>query len=98
MNIAFLESLLRHVLGAGLAAITAIMASSGIVSPLELAGSEWLIVLAAMWSAFVPPLIRFLNTKDPAFGRIAQAVADEVTAKIEASAPKAPSKKTITKK
>lgn len=100
MNKAMIESLLRHVLGAGLAGITAVMASAGVVSPLELGLSEWLVVLGSMWAALVPPVVRYLNTKDPAFGRIAGDVAEEVTAKIDAAAeaaratkPRAPAKK-----
>lgn len=93
-----IESLLRHVLGAGLAGITAVMASAGVVSPLELGLSEWLVVLGSMWAAVVPPVVRYLNTKDPAFGRIAGDVAEEVAIKIEQAAqaakPKAPAKKT----
>ena len=102
MNKAMIESLLRHILGAGLAAITAVMASEGVVSPLEVGASGWLVVLGAMWGALVPPVIRYFNTKDPAFGRIAGDIAEEVTLKIEEAAakaaksttPRAPAKKT----
>jgi hypothetical protein len=95
MNRAFIESLLRHILGAGITAVTAVMVTSGVVSPLGLGGAEWLVVLAAMWGALVPPVIRWLNTKDPAYGRIAQGIANEVTTVIEAAAaPKAPAKRT----
>lgn len=100
MNKAMIESVLRHVLGAGLAAITAVMASAGVVTPLELGLSEWLVVLGSMWAALVPPVVRYLNTKDPAFGRIAGDIAEEVTIKIEeaaaaakSSTPRAPAKK-----
>ena len=100
MNKALIESFLRHVLGAGLASLTAVMATAGAISPLELAGGDWLVVMGAMWAALVPPVIRFLNTKDPAFGRIATAVAAEVTAKLEAEAAKAsaPAKKPGTRR
>lgn len=101
MNKAMIESVLRHALGAGLAAVTAVMASSGVVSPLELDASSWLAVLGAMWAALVPPVIRYLNTKDPAFGRIAGDIAEEVSVKIDEAAkaakktsPRAPAKKT----
>ena len=89
MNKALLESFLRHVLGAGLASLTAVMATAGAISPLELAGGEWLVVISAMWAALVPPIIRYLNTKDPAFGNVAAAVAQEVTIKLEAEVKKA---------
>jgi hypothetical protein len=42
-----------------------------------------------------------VNAKDPAFGRVAEAVAAEVTKKIDTAAkaaPKAPAKKTTPKK
>ena len=99
MNKAMIESLLRHVLGAGLAAVTAVMAGAGVVSPLELDLGSWLIVLGSMWGALVPPVVRYLNTKDPAFGRIAEAAAAEVSAKIDAEAKKIKrTTKTATKK
>ena len=97
MNKQLIESFLRHVLGAGLASLTAVMASSGVVSPLELGSGEWFVVLGALWASLVPPVIRYLNTKDPAFGRVAENIADEVAAKIDAAAkpsPKAPAKTT----
>ena len=89
MNKALMESFLRHVLGAGLASLTAVMGTAGVLSPLELGGGEWLVVVGAMWAALVPPVIRYLNTKDPAFGRIGEAVAQEVTNKLVAEAKKA---------
>lgn len=96
MNKALIESLLRHILGAGLASLTAVMAASGVVSPLELQSGDWLVVVAALWGAAVPPVIRYLNTKDPAFGRVAEDIAEEVALKIKnaaKSSPKAPAKK-----
>lgn len=96
-----IESVLRHILGAGLAAVTAVMVNSGAVSPLEVDASGWLTVLGAMWAALVPPVIRYLNTKDPAFGRVAGDIAEEVSVKIDKAAeaakktsPRAPAKKT----
>jgi hypothetical protein len=89
MNKAMIESLLRHVLGAGLAGLTAVMAAAGAVTPLELGLGDWLIVLGSMWAALVPPLVRYLNTKDPAFGRIAGDIAEEISAKLEEAAAKA---------
>lgn len=93
MNKAMVESILRHVLGAGLAAATAVMASAGVVSPLELASGDWLVVLGSMWAALVPPVVRYLNTKDPAFGRVAEVAAAEVTKKINRASKAAPKKK-----
>jgi hypothetical protein len=65
------------------------MANAGVASPLELGAAEWLTVLNGVWAAAIPTVIRYLNKKDPAFGKIAEAVAAEVSKKIEAEATKA---------
>ena len=93
MNKAMIDSYLRNLLGVVLALVTTAVASSGVASPLDLGASEWLGVLNGVWAAAVPTAIRYLNTKDPAFGRIAEAVAAEVSNKIAAEAKKAPSAK-----
>ena len=104
MNKAMLDSYLRNLLGVVLALITTAMAASGAASPLDLGAGEWLGVLNGVWAAAVPTLIRYLNTKDPAFGKVAEVVAAEVSKKIEAeakkasAAKKAPAKTTTTKK
>ena len=96
MNKAMIDSYLRNLLGVVLALVTTAMASSGVASPLELGAGEWLGVLNGVWAAAVPTVIRYLNTKDPAFGRVAEAAAAEVSKKIQAEATKvkAPAKKT----
>lgn len=86
MNQAMIESYLRNLLGVALALITTTMASSGIVSPLDFGLGEWLMVANGVWAAAVPTLIRWLNGKDPAFGRIAEGVALEVSKKLAAEA------------
>lgn len=95
INKAFFESLLRHVLGAGLASVSAITATG--VSLLDFGLAELLIVLGSMWAAIVPTLVRFFNKKDPAYGLVAEAIAQKVAAELEAAAeaakPKAPRKK-----
>jgi hypothetical protein len=104
MNKAMLDSYLRNLLGVVLALITTATATSGVASPLDLGAGEWLGVLNGVWAAAVPTLIRYLNTKDPAFGKVAEVVAAEVSKKIDTEAKKAsatkkaPAKKTATTK
>jgi hypothetical protein len=102
MNKAMIESLLRHVLSAGLAALTGVMAVEGAVSPTDLSTGAWFAVLAALWAALVPTAIRYLNKKDPAFGLVAQLVATSVASKLETAAAKpaakAPARKPAAKK
>ncbi len=100
MNKAMIESYLRNLLGVVLALVTTTMATKGLASPLDFGVGEWLTVANGLWAAAVPTVIRWLNTKDPAFGRVAEVVAVEVSKKIATAAktaPKAPVKKTATK-
>jgi type IV secretory pathway TrbD component len=83
MNKAMIESYLRNLLGSVLGAITIVMGSTGIASPLEFGGSEWLLVANALWASAVPTLLRWVNKKDPAFGLVAKAVTSSVTKKLE---------------
>lgn len=89
INKAMVESYLRNLLGVVLALVTSAMATAGVASPFDLGAGEWLTVLNGVWAAAVPTLIRFLNTKDAAFGRVAEVAAAEVSKKIEAEAKKA---------
>ena len=86
MNKAMIDSYLRNLLGVVLALVTAAMASSGVSSPLELGTGEWLTVLNGIWAAAIPTVLRYLNTKDPAFGKVADVVAVQVSKKIETAA------------
>lgn len=86
MNKAMIESYLRNLLGVTLALITGAMANAGAASPFDLGAAEWLTVLNGVWAAAVPTVIRYLNKKDPAFGRIAEVVAAEVSNKIDEAA------------
>lgn len=97
MNKAMIESYLRNLLGVVLALVVNAMTTSGVSSPFDLGTGEWLGVLNGLWAAAIPTVIRYLNTKDPAFGRVAQVAAEEVSKKITAAA-KAPAKKTTAKK
>ena len=94
MNKAMIDSYLRNLLGVVLALVTTAMANAGVASPLDLGAGEWLTVLNGVWAAAIPTVIRYLNKKDPAFGKVAEAVAAEVSKKIETEAKKA----TATKK
>jgi hypothetical protein len=104
MNKAMIDSYLRNLLGVVLALVTTTMANKGLASPLDFAVGDWLTVANGLWAAAVPTLLRWVNAKDPAFGRIAEVAAAEVSKKIataakEAEAPaKAPVKKATQKK
>jgi len=96
-----IESYFRNLLGVVLALVTTTMANKGLASPLDFGVGEWLTVANGLWAAAVPTLLRWVNAKDPAFGRVAEVVAAEVTKKIDTAvkaAPKAPAKKAAPKK
>lgn len=96
INKAMAESYLRNLLGVVLALTTSAMATAGVASPFELGTGEWLTVLNGVWAAAVPTLIRWLNKKDPAFGRVAEVVAEEVSEKITTAAKRTTTKKSTT--
>lgn len=98
INKAMVESYLRNLLGVVMALTTSAMATAGVASPFELGGGEWLTVLNGVWAAAVPTLIRWLNKKDPAFGRIAEVAAEQVSEKIEEAATAAKKKATAPRK
>lgn len=98
MNKAMIDSYLRNLLGVVLALVTTAMANAGVASPLDLGAAEWLTVANGLWAAAVPTVIRYLNKKDPAFGKVAEVVAAQVSEKIETAAKKAPAKKPAAKK
>jgi len=95
INKAMAESYLRNLLGVVLALTVSATATAGVASPFELGTAEWLTVLNGVWAAAVPTLIRWLNKKDPAFGRVAEVVAEQVSEKIT-TASKTTKKKTTT--
>lgn len=102
MNKAMIDSYLRNLLGVVLALVTTTMATKGLASPLDFGVGEWLTVANGLWAAAVPTLLRWVNSKDPAFGRVAEVVAAQVSKKIATAAEKAPAKapakKTTSKK
>ena len=97
MNKAMIESYLRNLLGVVLALVTTTMANKGLASPLDFAVGDWLTVANGLWAAAVPTLLRWVNAKDPAFGRIAEVAAAEVSKKIATAAKEAPVKAPVKK-
>lgn len=100
MNKAALESYLRNLAGQVIGAVMIVSQTSGVGSPLDFGSGEWLLVANALWASIIPTGLRWLNKKDPAFGRVAAVAAAEVSKKIEAeiAKPKAPAKKAPAKK
>jgi type IV secretory pathway TrbD component len=89
MNKAALESYLRNLLGQAIGAIVIVGQTSGITSPTDFGVAEWLLVANALWASAIPTILRWINKKDPAFGRVAEVVAKEVSTKLTAQATKA---------
>ncbi len=102
MNKAMIESYLRNLAGQVIGAIMIVSQTSGVGSPLDFSGAEWLLVANALWASIIPTALRWMNKKDPAFGRIATVAAAEVTKKLATEAEKAkkaaPAKKAPAKK
>jgi len=59
----FFESYFRALLATLLTAVVAVGKL-----PFEFSSLDWLVVANAVWVAALPPLIRFLNPNDTAFG------------------------------
>ena len=89
MNKAAIESYARNLFGQVIGAVIIVTQTSGIASPLEFGSGEWMLVANALWASLIPTALRWVNKKDPAFGRVATAAAAEVTKKLEAEAKKA---------
>ena len=77
-----IESYVRNLAGQVIGAVIIVTQTSGISTPLDFGSSEWLLVANALWASLVPVALRFVNKKDPAFGRIAEAAAADVSKKI----------------
>jgi hypothetical protein len=82
INQALIESYVRNLLGQVIAAATIVSGTSGISNPLNFHAHQWGLVANSLWGSLVPVVLRFVNKKDPAFGIVAQDVADVATAKI----------------
>ena len=87
MNKAVLESYLRHLGGAAFGAIVGVSTASGL-SQVAFGSGEWFGVANALWVAVLPVLIRYFNKKDPAFGKVAEAVAEEISKKLKTKSSK----------
>jgi hypothetical protein len=96
MNKAMIESYVRNLAGQVIGAVIIVTQTSGISTPLDFGSSEWLLVANALWASLVPVALRYVNKKDPAFGRIAEAAAADVSKKIVKAA--AAKKKTAASK
>jgi hypothetical protein len=98
MNKAMIESYLRNLLGVTLALVTTTMATTGLASPLDFGSAEWLTVANGLWAAVVPTILRYVNSKDAAFGVVAEVAAKEVSKKLSTASKKATAKKPVAKK
>ncbi len=90
LNKSALESYGRHLLGAVISAIATISALTGL-SPIDFDSADWWTVANSIWVAVLPVALRYINSQDPAFGRVAESVASEVGKKIKSKSR--PSKK-----
>lgn len=88
MSKAAIESYARNLLGQVIGAVIIVSQTSGVASPLEFGSSEWLLVANALWASLIPTALRWLNKKDPAFGRVATAAASEVSKKLDKASKK----------
>ena len=93
MNKAMIESYVRNLAGQVMGAVMIVMQTSGISSPLNFGQGEWLLVANALWASLIPVVLRFVNKKDAAFGRIAEVVAKEAGKKLAAETVKKTKKK-----
>ena len=100
MNKALIESYLRNLLGQVIGAVMVVSQTSGVGSPLDFGQAEWLLVANSLWASLIPVALRWVNKKDPAFGKVAEVVAKEATKKLSDATAKAKAapKKTAKKK
>jgi hypothetical protein len=98
MNKAALESYVRNLFAQVIAAVMVVMQAKGLATPLDFGSGEWLLVANALWASLIPTALRYVNKKDPAFGRIATLVATEAGKKLADTAAKTPAKKAAAKK
>lgn len=93
MNKAMIESYVRNLAGQVFGAVVIITQTSGLSSPVDFGSNEWLLVANTLWASLIPTVLRYINKKDPAFGMIAESVANAATKKLEAKVTKKVSKK-----
>jgi hypothetical protein len=92
VNKAVIESYVRNLLGQVFGAVMIVSQTSGIASPLSFGSGEWLLVANALWASLIPVALRWVNKKDPAFGRVAEVAAKEAGKKLADAASKAKKK------
>lgn len=89
-----IESYGRNLLGQ---LITAIAIVGQGASPVSFSASQWADVSNVLWGALIPVALRYINKKDPAFGKIAAPLLEEAkkasATAIKKSAKKVPAKK-----
>ncbi len=93
INKAAIESYVRNLAGQIIGAVMIVMQTNDVASPLEFGAGEWLLVANALWASIIPTALRWLNKKDPAFGRIAEGIAKEAGKKLADEAAKKAKKK-----
>lgn len=100
MNKAMIESYVRNLAGQVVGAVMIVMQTSGVASPIDFSTGEWLLVANALWASAIPTALRWVNKKDPAFGRVAEVAAAEVSKKLSTAttAKKPAAKKAAPKK
>jgi hypothetical protein len=98
MNKAMIDSYVRNLAGQVIGAVIIVTQTSGISTPLDFGSSEWLLVANALWASLVPVALRYVNKKDPAFGKVAEAAAADVSKKIVKKAAAAKKKTAAPKK
>lgn len=86
INQAALESYLRNLFAQVIGAIMIVMQLNDLTTPLDFSGSDWLSVANVLWTSVIPTALRWVNKKDPAFGRVASALAEEAGKKLEKAA------------
>ena len=85
-----LESYARNLLGQVVAAIAIVGQGA---SPMTFTASQWADVSNALWASLIPVLLRYINKKDPAFGRIAEPLLNDAKKATANAIKKAPAKK-----
>lgn len=93
-----IESYGRNLLGQ---LVTAIAIVGQGASPTSFTASQWADVSNVLWGALIPVVLRYINKKDPAFGKVAAPLLEEAkkatASSIKKTAKKVPAKKTAKK-
>ena len=87
INKNIIESYLRHLGGALFSAVATIATITG-KSPVAFESTDWFAVANSLWVATLPVLFRYFNKQDPMFGKVAEALAGEVTKTLKSKSTK----------